>query len=372
MNSLNEVRFKSDKPRKESSTQVCDADSQLIHEFLHTCVLIRPETFPRLSQIISTTFENLNQSPKKYSFFLQNSIEMQAMCIRSSTSSLPIFLLTSSIVERLNDVELMFVIGHEFAHYYYMHESDRESKSPIADLRNQMLSRAAEISADRMGLMACRNLSAATSVIIKLATGLNEKNVKFNIAAFLKQYQQLKKHGPSQLESLSSHPLFLIRLRALVLFSRTRQFFNKQLDGEVCNQISLSDVDEILINDFNKLSGMSLNNIENTLVKHTLLLGAFLVFANDGRISKDEQEFLSQHFDVTDFSEIMDMLKMNGLDGLACEFEARLNDILNSNIDDSHKKALMHFIGYLIERFGEEDTERLRMIVNAQKNYYNS
>ena len=71
-----------------------------------------------------------------------------------SLSSKPDIILTSRLIELLNEKELMFVIGHEVAHYIYQHSiypNPNTEENEITKLNILNLSRAAEISADRIG-----------------------------------------------------------------------------------------------------------------------------------------------------------------------------------------------------------------------------
>ncbi len=365
MKFLNAIRFSADVSVSKATSFEGDEQSDIIKNLLRSSVLIRPEIFPRVYANIKIALANIGQKEELDTFFLYQSNDMQAAYVRGiGYCKKPVFLLSSSIIERMSDDELKFVIGHEYGHYFYRHTSIPETANPVSVLRKGMLSRASEISADRIGLIACGNVKAATSVIIKLTTGLDEKNVKFNISALLKQYKELLKFGPSAEEAMSSHPLFLIRLKALVLFSRTKQYLERN-NFRNSRQIAVSEVDEILLKDFRKLSGFALSEIDNTIVQNVMLLGAMLIFASDRHLSKDEQMFFYDYFGDIDYSWTIDILKEKGIEGLSFEFEKSLRYILSSNFKDEYLERLVNFFKILAETFSSEDTKRFRSIIHG-------
>ena len=252
---------------------------------------------------------------------MQASHELQAICLPGNEKAA--FIFTSALLERFDDEEILFVIGHEFGHNYFKHINIPTNQDARTILRANILNRAAEILADRIGLLAGRNLNAATSALIKLATGLDNRNVRFDISSFLRQYGELIKRGPSLHEALSSHPLFLMRLRALILFSSCSEYARYQGADEY-NLMSREEIDRILHKDLQRLSGVAIDEIENDIIRDTILLGAILVFGNDGRISREEQSFIKEYVGDADISKAVDLLKTGGIERLAYEFETAL------------------------------------------------
>ena len=99
------------------------------------------------------------------------------------SASKPDIIITSKLIELLSEEELQFIIGHEVAHYYYQHSlyphyenvTERHQKLNILNL-----SRSAEISADRVGLIASGSLEKSLRANLKLASWLGEKHLKFS------------------------------------------------------------------------------------------------------------------------------------------------------------------------------------------------
>ena len=57
------------------------------------------------------------------------------------------------------------------------------------------LSRAAEISCDRIGFLSCGDLEVSLRAILKLASGLNDQHLNFKFSAYLNQLRELETLG---------------------------------------------------------------------------------------------------------------------------------------------------------------------------------
>lgn len=363
MNFIDTVRFSYDMSPGDSDGENAGAGNPAAKELLYSAVIVKEDTFPRLWSLIGKTFENLGEKMEGHAFFVAASNELQALCLRGAGAAS--FLFSSALVERFDDAELMFVIGHEIGHQYFRHGRAPVTIDAKSVLRCNILSRSAEISADRAGLLGTRDLNAAISALIKTVTGLDSRNVRFQVNAFLRQYNDLLKHGPSHHEALSSHPMFLLRLRALILFSHSREYAQQQgLTGY--NLRTLGEIDNLLHHDLQRLSGISLADIESDIIRDAILLGAFLVFANDGKITKDEQNFVHEYIGTNDFSRVMDMLHEGGIDRLAYEFESTLEYISNGSFADADRRRMREVFQRITDTFPDNDTHRLRQILNAR------
>ena len=79
------------------------------------------------------------------------------------------------------------------------------------------ISRAAEISADRYGLIACESIDVALRAVMKTLSGLDSKFIRFDVAKFIKSLKKAEMiSGP---QSHPSHPSLIVRARALIWFS---------------------------------------------------------------------------------------------------------------------------------------------------------
>lgn len=141
--------------------------------------------------------------------------------------------LTSALVERMDDDELRFVLGHEVGHLAFEHyrarlagaafgtDDDGEARvPPLLARRLESWDRLAELSADRAGLTVVGGrLDTVVRVFFKLQSGLGPEHLRFDVAAFLDQLARLQAVERRDLLSIFSHPATPIRVRALQLFA---------------------------------------------------------------------------------------------------------------------------------------------------------
>jgi hypothetical protein len=172
----------------------------------------------------------------------------------------PAIVLSSRLLEVFQEAELRFILGHELGHLAFEHFAlplpatavAREESGrlvPHAALLGLYLwNRAAEVSADRAGLLCAKELEASASALLKLASGWPSGSVKSELLAATRQVDALlsdpsarEKRGEDDeaLGCFRSHAFSPWRLRALVAFSKTRTFL--RIAGHYASEEGLSD-----------------------------------------------------------------------------------------------------------------------------------
>jgi hypothetical protein len=137
---------------------------------------------------------------------------------------------SSGAVSNLSSEELKFVIGHELGHAANGHlEVAAEMLLEVANLdakRCQMVrawQRAAEVSADRAGLVCCGSLEVAATALFKTVSGLNLPGLQVEPAEFAQQWEHLVNEvlddGRRDQWQLS-HPFPPLRMKALMAFAQ--------------------------------------------------------------------------------------------------------------------------------------------------------
>ena len=104
-------------------------------------------------------------------------------------------LLASKLIELLNGEELESVIAHEVAHFYYQHAlypQPNSTMNRVETLNLLNFSRAAEISADRIGFIGCGSLESSLRAMLKITSGLSDKHLKFNFSNYFTYYQSME------------------------------------------------------------------------------------------------------------------------------------------------------------------------------------
>ena len=234
MDYLEKYRYSKDNPEdfdiklKDTKRPEILDESHLSNLLSHS-IKITNDIMPKVHNCIEGVFKRLKIENQFNFFVTSDSIQANAACSLMSLSSKPDIILTSRLIELLNEKELMFVIGHEVAHYIYQHSiypNPNTEENEITKLNILNLSRAAEISADRIGFLACGDLESSLRANLKLASGLTEKHLNFKFSSYLDQLRELESFGKSSFQLWSTHPSFLIRIQALLWFSMTKEYIN--------------------------------------------------------------------------------------------------------------------------------------------------
>jgi len=215
----NSVRYSGDKLRANNSVK--RSNDEINSFFSMNSMLINPLVTPSISKSIDNVIHRLQIPKESVKAYVYASSDIQAECHAGDDVDC-VIRLSSGLIDILDNEEIEFVIGHEIGHFIYSHglaASLNRNKS----LEFSIQQRAQEISADRIGLLACNSLDYSIRAMMKTMSGLSSKYLNFNIGAFLSQLSNTKKFK-SQIDINSTHPSILIRCRALLWFSMSETF----------------------------------------------------------------------------------------------------------------------------------------------------
>lgn len=137
-------------------------------------------------------------------------------------------LIHSSLLKDFTLDELTFVMGHELGHVLFkhssfsIHEVFRDEQGVDASTAQSLLAwaRAAEVSADRIGLVCAGNLAAATSALFKTSSGIPGIDQTRILNSLRSQYDELVSHIDDEGEGhewVRTHPMIPIRFKAIEL-----------------------------------------------------------------------------------------------------------------------------------------------------------
>ncbi|WP_424213809.1 M48 family metallopeptidase [Streptomyces sp. BI20] len=210
--------------------------------FLSDSVRVGPEQFPHLHEMLvdACRILDLERVPQ---FYVQQDPKPNAMCVGMDE---PIIVVTTALVELLDEEEMRAVIGHEVGHALSGHAVYRTIllfltnlavKVAWIPLGNVAITaivtalrewfRKSELSADRAGLLVGQDPQASMRGLMKIAGGnhLHEMNVD----AFLAQAEEYERGGDlrdSVLKILSvlprTHPFTTVRAAELREWSESR------------------------------------------------------------------------------------------------------------------------------------------------------
>ncbi len=318
MDYLEKYRYSKDNPEdfdiklKDTKRPEILDESHLSNLLSHS-IKITNDIMPKVHNCIEGVFKRLKIENQFNFFVTSDSIQANAACSLMSLSSKPDIILTSRLIELLNEKELMFVIGHEVAHYIYQHSiypNPNTGENEITKLNILNLSRAAEISADRIGFLACGDLESSLRANLKLASGLTEKHLNFKFSSYLDQLRELESFGKSSFQLWSTHPSFLIRIQALLWFSMTKeyhQFFETKKKGNY----SIEEVDKKIENSNKKIIGDEINKSNNEITNKAIMWGSLSLYLSDKNFSKGEQAQFLEKFGKEKTNKILSLLKIS-------------------------------------------------------------
>ena len=304
-------------------------DESHLSNLLSTSIRITEDIIPQVYKSIKSVFRKLKVENQFDFFVTSDTYQANASCNLMSVSSKPYIILTSKLIELLNDKELEFVIGHEVAHYIYQHAlypnpQTTENRSLKLNILN--LGRAAEISADRIGFLACGDLESSLRTNLKLASGLNDKHLNFKFSAYLDQLRELKTLGKSENQLFRTHTSFLIRMQALIWFSMTKEyheFFETKKKGSY----SISDIDKKIENSIKKVIGNEIEVSNKEIIDRALLWGSLNLYLIDKKFTKSEQGKFIKQFGEKKALKAISFLKISN------------KDMLRKKVNDSFTEA---------------------------------
>ena len=334
MDFLDKYKYHKDDPRefgvelKDLKKTSNELDNSHLSNLLTNSVRVDKEILPKVGEAIETVFKRIKIENNFNFFITADNNQANASCSLMSSASRPDIILTSRLIELLSIEELQFVIGHEVAHYVYQHAlypnhnnvEDRNLKLNILNL-----SRAAEISADRIGFLACSSLEDALKANFKLASGLSDKYFNFKPSTYLDQLRDLEDLGKSSSELWSTHPSFLIRMQSLIWFSMTKEyhdFFDQKKKGTY----SLKEVDKKLDFKMRKVTGDEIAKSNKEIYEKALIWGSLDIYLSDKKFSKDEQDEFSKRFGANAKKAISLMKISNARDMLDKKIDLSFNE----------------------------------------------
>ena len=335
MNYLEQFKYSKDDPAEFgvdlniNNKEKKKFDDSHLSNLLSRSIRVEKEIFPTVGLAIEKVFKRLNLNNEFNFFVTADNFQANASCSLMPSASKPDIIITSKLIELLSEEELQFIIGHEVAHYYYQHSlyphyenvTERHQKLNILNL-----SRSAEISADRVGLIASGSLEKSLRANLKLASGLGEKHLKFSFSKYLDQLREIESVGESQSELWSTHPSFLIRIQSLIWFSMSKEY-HKFFDTKKKGVYDLKTIDNKIDTTIKKVVGEQIESSNREIYDRAKLWGSLKVFLIDKTFSKEEQNNFKKLVGEEKASKAISWLKLKN------------QNMLDKKVEDSFSEA---------------------------------
>ena len=282
---------------------VSDGNSSLTHsirsQFYQSGLQITREVTPQLHLSLSRVCSKLKIPLECLEAFVYASPDLQAECYSGGLADCTLRF-TSSLIDLLETDELDFVIGHELGHFLLHHPISR-MENENESLEYYIQQRAQEISADRLGLIACGSLDVAIRTLIKTISGLDSQHLRLDIGTFIAQLQKTK----HQAHVAATHPSIIVRSRALLWFSLGNTFQSNALDFIPAD---LESLDRKILQDLDKYVDRAAKAKMQEAKKSLHMWMAAYKVVEDGRFEKHEQESFKELFGEETFDKFLNFL----------------------------------------------------------------
>ena len=321
---------------------------ELYDAVLGSQLRLDPLLAPRLCSLLDEVREKLGFD-EPLEMFVTQEAQVNASAVHALGPGHPhVLSLTSALVERMDDDELRFVLGHEVAHLAWRHyrarlapasfgldERGAPKAPPLLMRRMESWDRLAEMSADRAGLLVVeRGLTTAVSAFFKIQSGLGPEHLRFDIRAFLEQLESIQKLPRRELLARFSHPAVPIRVRALQLFGEVRA---GKADGAATDATIL---------ELAKLMDYAPSEPIDVQMRDLLVAGGMLVAqAGGGEITHDEWNVL-----------------VHLLLPFSADPESEVDRVRSA---EHAEEVLRESAAWLCANAGEERFDALRMLANV-------
>ena len=250
--------------------------------------MITESSIPEVNKSIDHVCQKLSIDRNLLLAYVYPSMEISAYALSSDT--LPITIaLSAGAIQRLDSEELNFVIGHEIGHALIGQIINFDGNSNT--LEDMIFARGLEISSDRIGLMATKNVEYANRAILKLLSGLDNKFLEnSNMQSILNENEV----NITEDDLHSSHPPLLIRIDALYKLSIS-DFYNDFIGNKDQSEISLENINQTTTSNLKQSVDMQAYERIDQAAEELIIWPLALLILNQIKIDIKE---LSEKFQV--------------------------------------------------------------------------
>ncbi len=281
---------------------------------LGDAVRITPELLPEVHAAYQECLDVLGGGLTGNLFVMQSSEYNASVLGHDKTFDVVVH---SALLKDFSLPQLKFVFGHELGHVVFghskfnIHEILGNPDGVPAALASLLFkwSRAAEVSADRVGLMCCGQLADAVSALFLTASGITGIDNDLVLRSLRAQYDELERHMNEQKGAhgwIRTHPMIPIRFKAcelaaldLVALRQQHRGFSwsgfRGIDSKIMGVLETLDklVDFVPGAGPGGMGGPSLRGPRDEDTQLAVFLSLLHVALADGKIQWNERAFLT-------------------------------------------------------------------------------
>jgi len=285
-------------------------------QLLATSLRLTQTMSPRLHTMLSDCAKTLSLDIPTESY-VYNSPQFNAACIKPEKGTL-LLMFSSALLEKFDEQELMFVMGHELGHHLFAHHDIpigqlvKGQNRVDARLALQLFSwsRYAEISADRAGALCAKDPDASARALFKLASGLTSDLIEIRIDEFAAQADEMAmdeepgEDDANQEDWFMTHPFTPLRVKALQKFVQSDLYIDSgitrtQLEAE-CHKLMALMAPGYLEEDSEVAE----------MMRRVLFAAGCVLMQVDGEITEDEIKAFDSLFGEGTFGDHLDIEKL--------------------------------------------------------------
>ena len=307
---------------------------------LATSVRLSRNMAPEVHRMADECIEKLDMKIP-HELYVYSSPQFNAACFKPEDGQLFV-MFSSSLLEAFEGSELKFVIGHEFGHHVYRHHDipigyllqGNARPDPRLALDLFTWSRNAEVSADRAGAYCAEDLNGVARSLFKLASGLSDKIIQFNLEEFLKQVDEMRLEdeqpgqGAPKEDWFSTHPFSPLRVHALKLFH------DSELMQDSGNSVEQLEVGVQRLMSLMEPSYLEARTDTASAMRHLLFAGAISIADAEGGITQSEIEVFEKFFGKGEFNKGLDIERIKS------KVDQRLKRVLEQTSETQRMQVL--------------------------------
>ncbi|MCI0514026.1 M48 family metallopeptidase [candidate division KSB1 bacterium] len=256
---------------------------------------ITPKMAPGLFTLCHEV-QNQLEFKEEIDYFITNSAETNCFAVwRLEDDQHHIIMINSALIERLDDDELRFVIGHEIGHLINENIQlykiidfvfPEMSRVPLVfQNKISLWKKLSELTADRYGYIASPKLDKCISNFFKLASGLDTQRIAFDPLAYLSEMEQALSYFEKEPFAVTtSHPINPVRIKALQLFHQSNLY------QQIARKDTLTQDEKLMqqINDLIKILMIVGQSELDQFRSHFVASGGLIVSGIDQQLTEME------------------------------------------------------------------------------------